>query len=111
MALYFIKKEGYSEDLSVFGACDERGFLGFCFYSEKEIIGLKILEKTEEEYWAESLIRAVMNSLELNGGEWCEYRGNDYLKQFKICRFKEENGVLKVNLKEFFANGGKCCHG
>jgi hypothetical protein len=115
MAEYFIDKFGFDKKLSVFGSCDDRGFLALCFYDATkepaEIIGFHVYEKTEECYWVENLIRATINSLELSGSLVCEYRGSDYIPQFKASRFTEKNGILIADLKAIFAAGGPCCHG
>ncbi len=115
MSGYFLEKFGYGKEISVFGSCDDRGFLALCFYDEKkepaEIVGFHVYEKTEESYWIENIIRATINSLELSGSKVCEYRGKEYIPQFKACRFKEKDGILSADLKAIFAAGSPCCHG
>ncbi len=115
MAEYFLEKFNFDKKLSVFGSCDDRGFLALCFYDEgrepAEIIGFHVYEKTEENYWVENLIRATINSLELSGSLFCEYNGKDYIREFKASRFKDENGKMIADLKAIFAAGGPCCHG
>ena len=112
MAAVFKRKYGYPESLSVFGACDERGFLAFCYYDETkdpaEIVGFTVIDKTEEEYWVENLVRAVINALELSGKLYCVYKGDAYARRFIACRFKDEDGVKKADLKKIFSSGGHC---